>query len=203
MAVYDWPDWLRHQSATLVVRDAQAATMGVFGAGDQVVSQPDSRWGWDIDFSVQPMELRTRVEALLIRLSGMRHRLRMPDFQLSTPAGTCRLQGVTIRAAVPQFATVLPLAGCGVTATLEMGDWLECFGQAFRVVDDAVANASGQMDVEVRHQAHAPIPAGTPVVLDSPRMICGLVEPSLALPRAYGVEQPAFTVRLIERPQGT
>jgi hypothetical protein len=199
MTTYVWPDWMRYQSATLVVRHDQVVSSSVFGRGDQVVTHPGSRWGLDVEFGSQPLDMRARVEAFLTRLTGMQHRVRMSDPQLYTPNGTCRMQGVTIRAAVAQFATVLPIAGCGVTATLLEGDWLEAFGQLFRVVANTTATASGTMDVEVRHMVRVAIPAGTPVVLDRPTALFGLDDMSLSLPRTGGDEQPSFSVRFIER----
>jgi len=199
MTTYVWPDWMRYQSATLVVRHDQVVSTSVFGRGDQVVTHPGSRWGLDVEFGSQPLDVRARVEAFLSRLTGMQHRVRMGDLQLDTPNGTCRMQGVTIRQPVPQFATVLQLAGCGVTATLLDGDWLEAFGQLFRVVDNATANAAGEMNVEVRHMVRVAIPAGTPVVLDRPTALFGLDDMTLSLPRTGGDEQPPFGVRFVER----
>lgn len=115
MTTYDWPsiETLRLGRHELkVIDNLQRMHESPLSGAIQTQSLPGARWGYDITIPAHYTDLRRQVEAMLIRLSGRQHRLRLWDIKNPVPAGNIALTGVTLGAAAAQFATALQLAGC-------------------------------------------------------------------------------------------
>jgi hypothetical protein len=173
-------------------------------SGDvQTTSMPGSRWGWTVTMPTQSWEERRRLWALLLCLNGREHRLSFFDWMQPVPVGTVPLAGVTMKNPAPQFGTVLVLATGQPGCTLLRGDWLRLgpldSSQLVRVVEDATANAAGDMFVQVRHMLRQVVPAGTAVVTNRPRGLFVLAERELAGSPVGGarIAEP-FSFSLIE-----
>jgi len=202
MTIYTWPTTraaLPRNAQWHIVDPLQRSNSSPLSGYTQTVSMPGAKWGWTLEFGAQSSELRQEVEAFLLRLSGMEHRIALWDLKRPRPRGTCALSGVTLAAAASAFATTLQLANCGAGATLLAGDWIGlASGQLVRVVANATANGAGVMSVDVRHMLRLAVASGSPVVLDKPTALYVRTESDLIMPRQPGRVEPEFTVQFEE-----
>ena len=163
----------------------------------QTGSLPGARWGWNITFPEQNIAVRSRIEALLTKLSGREHRLQLHDLSKPTPRGTINLSGVTAGAAA-QFVSTMVLAGCGNTKTLLEGDWISVVTtggvQIVMVTDDSTSDAGGNMSVNFRHPLRAAVSGGATVVTNAPVGLFVLSSPELSFPREAGFKCPQFSI---------
>lgn len=202
MTIYAWPTtraFLPHTAQLRVIDNLQRTSESPLSGYTQTLSMPGARWGWDFDFGAHDQASRAKVEAYLLRLSGREHRVRLWDFKQPRPRGTINLGAVSLGAAAAQFATTLPLSGCGAGKTLLAGDWLAvATGQLVRVVADAVADAGGLMTVEIRPMLRLALSSVSAVTLDSPTALFVRTEAGLTLPRSAGDAVPGFSVGFAE-----
>ena len=115
MAIYDWPTgrtFMPQQSELRVVDNTQRSLESPLSGYVQTLSMPGARWGWGFDFGAHDLAERAALEAMLLRLSGRQHRVRLWDMKQPRPRGSIQTGGVTLAAAAAQFATTLQLAGC-------------------------------------------------------------------------------------------
>lgn len=198
MTIYTWPTTraaVPREAQWHIVDPLQRSNTSPLSGYTQTVSMPGAKWGWTLEFGGQRSDVRQEVEAFLLRLSGMEHRVALWDLKRPRPRGTCNLAGVTLAATAAQFATTLQLAGCGSGRTLLAGDWLGlATGQLVRVVASATADGSGAMTVEVRHMLRQAASAGSAVTLDKPTALYIRTEASLTMPRQPGRAEPGFSV---------
>ena len=201
MTQYTWPDTRLHIPATaeLMVLDNNNVNASPESGYIQTSSRPGARWGWGLDFTPHSKAERAELEAYFTRLSGREHRVRLWDLKYPRPRGTCNLTGVTLGAAMAQFANTVTLAGCGAGKTLLPRDWLGLpGGQLVMVVAAATADGAGAMTVEVRHLVRTALASGGAVVLDKPTAAFIRTESTLRLPRQPGPHEPAFSVQFEE-----
>jgi hypothetical protein len=169
-------------------------------SGDvQTSSTPGAHWGWVLNFDPQKWAERARLWAFLTRLNGKQHRVALFAPHLPTPKGTINLSGVTLGAAVAQFADTCTLNGCGAGATLLRGDWFSFGGQPVMSILDRTANGSGVMTgVEFRHPARAAASSGAAVVTNSPTGLYILTTSDFGTPYGTGDQAPAVSVAFRE-----
>ena len=164
-------------------------------------SLPGMRWVGTLQFpaeSVSHLIYRRQLEALLFRLRGGANRLLL--WNLLTPAPLGTLRGTpTFSATVAQGATTATLAGCTPGATLLRGDrlGLGAGGQRVMIVQDAVADGSGNMPITFEGFARVAVSSGALAVWDKPKTRFYASVPELYFP-ATATTLPAISVPLIE-----
>lgn len=202
MTIYAWPntrDMLPRNAEWRVIDLNQRSNDSPLSGATQTISLPGAKWGWSLDFGDHVDARREALEAFLLRLSGREHRVQLWDLKRPRPRGTCNLSGVTVSAAVAQFAQTVPLAGCGAGRTLLAGDWIGLgTGQVVRVVQTATADGAGNMTVEFRHMLRTAVASGSAVTLDRPSALYIRTEANLAAPRVPGRVQPGMSVDFVE-----
>lgn len=202
MTTYAWPTtYSKHipmAAALRIITNGRSNSSAESGV-TQTVTRPGSRWGWSITMAPMLNSVRDDFEGWLAGLSGMEHRISTWDWQRSVPRGTINISGVTMSSSAAQFATSVSLAGCGANATLKRGDWLKFTGgQLCRCIQDATANGSGVMTVQIRHSLRIAVTSGTDVTVYRPTGLYVLTEPTIQLPRQPGPVQPGFSFDMIE-----
>jgi hypothetical protein len=210
MAVYEWPAnggkafWPR---ALVWGMMATTRAMGSPLSGSvQTLGMPGNRWRWTMTIDEQGYPERRALDGWLAALSGQEHRASLFDVVQPRPRGTCNLAGVTLAAPVAQFATSLPLAGCGAGRTLLAGDCVAVTlaggsVQLLKVVADATADGAGAMTVQVRNRLRAAAAGGSAVAVDRPRGLFILAEPDVRVPYGANARCPSFTIDWVEVPE--
>lgn len=165
------------------------------------LSVPGMRWTATLSYNEQRQSDRDELEAFLLKLDGVAHRVSLWDMgqgsRAGLPGGTINTTGVTTSGSTAQFATSIVLTGCGASTTLKGNSKFAIGGQLFVAADDAAANGSGVMTVVNRPMTRAAISGGAAVTLIKPTALFFMPEP-LVLPRSRGGVCPAFSVRFVE-----
>jgi hypothetical protein len=198
MATYAWPSTraFMPESITWGLRSNDRIFTSPLSGATQTASIPGTRWAASLTFAPDGQASRPALEAFLAR-ARREHRIALHHLKRPTPAGSCNLSGVTLAAAVTQFASSATLAGCGAGNTLKAGDMLGLAGQLLMVADDATANGSGVMAVNFSHEIRKAYTLGSPVVLDKPTALFIQASESTAFPAIAGY-YPGMTVELVE-----
>lgn len=123
-------------------------------AQDRLLGPP--RWRLSISSPSNGLSLANGAEweAMIIKLRGRVNHLSAWDIVKPAPRGTMR-GTLTLSGSHAQGLTVLTITGGGgqASTTLLRGDWLQVgsgtTGQLFKVMDDATANGSGVIAVNV------------------------------------------------------
>lgn len=202
MSTYDWPAaWVPTQQR-LIVRHNQGVSVSPLSGYVQTNTHPGSRWGWALDFPAMSQANRAAFEALVVKLQGREHRVRLWDHKRPVPRGSINTSGVTTSGTIAQFGTSCTLIGCGASATLLAGDWLRLGAsgaQLVMVTDDVAADGSGVMtSVSFRHMARASVASGTAVTLVKPSALYILTESRQEFPRQPGQAQPGVSLEFEE-----
>lgn len=203
MTTYAWPTerWALPQAMELrVVDNLQRWSESPLSGYVQTLAMPGARWGWAMDFAGQRVEDRAKLEAYLMRLQGMQHRVSLYDLKNPRPAGTINLSGVTTSGTAAQFATSVNLQGCGANTTLKAGDWFGIpSGQLLRCTADFTANGSGVMTgVTFTPMLRAALSSGAAITLDKPTALYVRTEPGLSVPRTPGRVALPMSVEFME-----
>lgn len=168
MTVYALPAWFKPSRFELRLLPNLRTWVGPYTPTVQTVDLLGERWASKLEL---PPEVDAVIgaarEAYWDRLKGTMHQIAMPHMRLLVPQGTMR-GTPTLAAGVAQLANTATLAGCGAGATLRAGDMLGIGGQLVRVMADAVANGSGQMDIEFQPRARTAWASGSAVTWNAP-----------------------------------
>lgn len=136
--------------------------------GVQTVEQIGALWAFSAIWMNLRWADRAIIEGWLAKLGGRAGRFYFSHPKWRAPRGTARGTGTC--SAATQFATTITLNGLAAGATLLAGDFIEV-GTAFllRVTDDATANGSGVMVVNVGPMLRQAIVVSTAFTLVQPR----------------------------------
>lgn len=203
MTTYAWPTGPQYvpQSMTWGIAHNQRASTSPLSGYTQTSSVPSPRWLVSMTFSEQPWAWRRLLEAFLLKLSGMEHRVQLydmgPSGSFGLPSGTINTSGVTLSSSAAQFATSLALTGCGASKTLLAGDKLSVGGQILANIDDTTASGGGTMTITVRPPLRAAASSGASVTLSKPVALFVLADPKLEFGRR-GPTTDQLTVEFVE-----
>lgn len=207
MTTYTWPDptVVREMlPKSLEVRQislTQASSSPMNGAV-HTYGMPGGRWGFSVTFQKQSYAQRAVVEAWMMKLSGMEHRIRMWDMARPLPLGTINQTGVTVSVLASQFAETIVLANCGATRTLLAGDWFEVTTstgqQLLMCTETSTSSAGGVMTVPFRHRLRGSVAAASAVVLQQPKALFIMETNDVTSPRDPQNTAPEFGVNFIE-----
>jgi hypothetical protein len=205
MTTYAWPSGSAYQPSGMEwgrLDNDRSTTSGLSGY-TQTLSVPGARWQVVMTFPARAQSDRDKLEAFLLKLDGMAHRVSLWDFgagaRTGHPSGTINRTGVTMSSTAAQFATSIVLAGCGANTTLLANSKLSVNGQLLVNVDDGTANGSGVMTLtNTRPMLRAQATAGAAITLIKPTALFVLADP-LSMPRSGGgLMAPEFSVRFFE-----
>lgn len=197
--MYAWPSTTAFIPETMDwgPLDNDRAFESPFNGAVQTASLPGTRWTVALNFPWHKPAERPALEAFLAKCRR-EHRIAMWHLKRPLPRGTCNLTGVTLGAALAQFATQATLAGCGAGKTLLAGDMLGLPGNVLLMVaEDATANGSGVMVVKFTHMVRTAQALGAAVTLNKPTAVFMIKGPLAAFPAA-GVNYSPLTVELME-----
>lgn len=191
MITHPWPAGREFQPVGITwgVRDNSRAFVSELSGAMQTMSLPGTRWAVIMELNNHAPDDRARVEGFLAR-ARQQSRIEMHRLDRPRPIGTIALNTVTLSAAVEQFASSITLVGCGANATMRAGSMLGLGGQLLMVAQDAAANASGVMVVQLTHMLRAAHFAGAPVVLDRPTARWILKTGEIDFPRYKTIATP-------------
>lgn len=191
MTTYAWPTGYAPTNSRLVTLSNQGVSVSPLSGYVQTNTHPGSRWGWVLDMPALSGPRTAALEAFFVKLQGREHRVSLWDFKRPQPRGTCNLSGVTVSTTAAQFATSVVLTGCGASKTLLAGDWVKfATGQLVMVTDDATANGSGVMTINIRHSLRAAVSSTTAVTLDRPTALYVLTDSRQEFQRVPGAAMP-------------
>lgn len=198
MTIFAYPNTtdFAPQGFTWGVRSNDREFVSQMSGSVQTVGMPGTRWSAMLNFNNQSRESRPAVEAFFAKCRR-EHRIAMWNLSRPEPRGSINRTGVTLGSAAAQFSTQLVLAGCGANATIKAGDMLGVPGQLFMVADDATADGSGVMTVQLTHEVRAAQLSGAAVTLVRPTADFKLVSRDTDFPYA-GTHYPAMAVELVE-----
>jgi hypothetical protein len=140
------------------------------GASSTRVDRLGSRWAFD--FVTKPMHIEPdggRVEALLDQAErlGALCAIRIPDFDVGIPGSPTIADDLT-------NGRVLPLVGLTPYYAFRPRQWVSVIvdGQRYldRVVEQAVANADGEVEITLRHLIRVPMSEGDVVEVSKPKI---------------------------------
>lgn len=208
MSVYDWPSGRAFQpvSATWSLRVNTIANVSPLNGAMQAVTLPGSRWAVSLAFPDQRWDERRELEAFLLKLDGMVHRVRYSDSSRPLPVA---LRGSPLASgAAAQFANTISLdgsissGGAGLP-TLAPGDWLglPIGGGALQLVQvvNTVSGASALPGVEFRPMLRGAVADNAVITIAAPAAQFVLADASgLQFTRSPGRTCPPLTVDLVE-----
>lgn len=200
MATYIWPATLQPSKVLWRQKHIVITSMSMFIGTAQTAILPGSRWEVSMEFPGQLASVRRAHEAFFLSIRQGADVILMPPLDRPAPLGTMR--------GVPTLASQMFLGSKSATiattpgSTLKAGDFVAINTYLFMVRLDAVANASGLMDVEFVNQTKYAAPSGTVVLWDRPltgftmdtefsgiaRSLGGIAEPfAITLSENYGL----------------
>ncbi|MCR8961139.1 hypothetical protein M0765_026445 [Variovorax sp. S2] len=161
---------------TLRMQTNQRAFGSPFGGSEQVIDLLNDRWLISLTLPNRLHADAARVEAFIASLRGMTNTVNLYHWVRKIPRGT--LRGTpTVIATTPAgnpFLHVQAVAGQTVLA----GDMLGVGGLLLQVKDDATADGSGFLVVNIANRLRRQIAAGTAVIWDRPTAPFRLSSPS-------------------------
>lgn len=195
MSVYDWPGWGVSHFQLRLAPNTRTFT-GPYTPNVQVVDLLGERMQGTLTLppTNDKVEAAAR-EAFFDRLKGATHQIRLWHLKLTAPQGTLRdgqaasvvngslaavtvvngaSAAVTVVAGVPAIRTAV-LQGANTARlctlagrTVKAGDPLGLGSQWVRVMADATADGSGNLDIEFQPRARAQLAVGTAVAWNRP-----------------------------------
>jgi hypothetical protein len=196
--IHTWPSTrdFHPVSFTWGVRDNSRSFVSELSGAMQTMSLPGTRWAVLMEINNQAPDARARVEGFLTRIRQA-NRIEMHRLDRPRPIGTIALNGVTLAATASAFASTVSLSGCGASTTMQAGSMIGIGGQLLMVAQDATANGSGQMTVQLTHALRAQHPSGSPVVLSRPTAKWILKSGDIDFPRYKTIATP-LALELVE-----
>lgn len=165
------------------------------------IALPGALWGFTFTYRMLSLADRSILAGWLAKLGGRNGRFYCSHPSYRVPRGTARGTGTCLAAA--QFATALTITGLGANVTLLAGDFIEV-GTALlvQVTDDAVADGTGQITVNIAPMLRAAVAGGASAALAAPRAQFRLLEDKQGIatttPGAAGLAYGEFVLQGIE-----
>lgn len=166
------PDWFK--AATMEI-SLDRATVTHTSQTTKMTQMVDLySWQWRISVQLPPCSIADAGarEALVNRLSGGAETIALHHKYRPVPKGTMR-GTPTLNANAAQFANQIQIAGAwdatgSVPGTLKAGDMIGLSGQLLQVSEDAAANGSGVMTVNLVNRLRTSAASGASIVWDKP-----------------------------------
>lgn len=183
MATYSWPSSLRPARVQLALQPNVRSFQSPFSGSISTVDLLGERWRMGLTLPARYAIEAGALEAFVFRLRGV-HFVTAHHFGREAPRGT--LRGTpTLSAAAAQGAasiSVQTVAG----ATLKAGDMLGLSGMLLQVADDAMANGSGVIAVNLVNRLRAAVAAGAALTWDKPAATWRLADPAVPIVHVPG-----------------
>lgn len=177
MTTFAWPSSVIPADLSWGIAKSAFQFRSPFGASPpQTVEFPGAYWR--VSLSLPDMDKRDGgfMAALFYRLAGGVDRVQVPFWPRMVPLGS--LRGTPVLATQANRGDQqLSVTGTG---TLFAGDMIGCGGQMFSVVD---ASGTAPIVVVTSNRVRATLPAGSPVIWDSPLLTC--IAPGLTWDATY------------------
>lgn len=161
----DWPASLCPSEMTWGMVYNNRAFTSTLSNAQQIVGYPGAYWQCTLSFSGLDRETERQVTALLGRLQGMYGTLNLPAFTRRRKDNIGSPVVVTGNAQ----ATNMTLAGVTPNAkAFSIGDYITVAGEMFEVVEDAISNAQGGVQVFLNKRIRRAVVAGSAVEYRNP-----------------------------------
>jgi hypothetical protein len=200
MTTYAWPARAPFipEKLTWGVKTNSRAAVSPLSGYTQTTVLPGNRWTVGMDFPAHTWAQRAELEAFLLRLDGMTHRVSLWDISRTKPA---TLSGSPlVNGALAQFATTVNIDGA-ISGGVAPGDWLSlpltAGGSQLVQVMNTVTGAS-LTGVEFRPMLRGAVSDNAAIGIASPTALFVLQQPDLQFPRAGAAIAPPFSVEFIE-----
>ena len=179
MTTLTWPATLKPRNCLLRMSTNQRVSGSPFGGSEQAVDLLNDRWLMSVGFGERRQVDGALLEAFANSFRGLTNVVGLWHFIRPAPRGTMR-GTLTLSGAVAQGASALVVTGGGGQAgtTLKAGDMLGVASLLFQVQDDATANGSGVITVNVVNRVRTALSNGAAVTWDKPTALFRLVSSS-------------------------
>lgn len=162
----------------------------------QTIELPGDRWRVGMGFAAIHAPGQAEREAFWALVRGRVNRIALWHLVRPVPRGTLR-GSPTLSASISSGAALLPIQATA-GATLAAGDLVGLLDQVHMVVQPAVADGAGAMQVSISPPRRSAAPVGAAVVWDRPKAVFMVeADAGVSLGTAYRTGQP-FSVDLIE-----
>lgn len=141
------------------------------GGSEQSVDLLNDRWIVYLSLPVRRHADAHALRAYLHRFRGMVNTVNVHPFMLRENRGTFT-GTITTSGSTAQGASSVVLTGGSASQTLKAGDFFGVSSQLFEVAEDATANGSGVITVNITGRVRATISTGTSVTLTQPTIAC-------------------------------
>jgi hypothetical protein len=167
MTTYAWPVGFTPNALRFTQMSRNLKFTSAVSGGQEMRALAPAKWMVNITMPVK--KNNREFAAFLMKLEGGLHYFTMYDFTRREPRGTMR-GTLTLSSAASVGASSLVITGGAGQAnrTLLAGDWLQCGNQLFMVVDNATANGSGVITVNVKSSVRTALSSGSSVIWDKP-----------------------------------
>jgi hypothetical protein len=184
MSIITLPTWFDVAECEMSLVPEVRGFSGPFGGPTEVQDLLGDRWRMRVTLPDGDFTWGGRTEALMNRLRGGVDWLRLYHLAKPAPRGTAR-GSMVLSGAVAQGASALTISGVAASSTLRAGDMLgHNSEQLFQVFEDATANVSGVITVNLANRARKAIASGQAIVWDKPSIPFQLTDTS-GVPTAF------------------
>lgn len=167
MAVFDWPDTLIPQRASIGSQRMGEQFRGPYNGTLQVVDFNSERFVMSVTLPPRKRIRAGEVEGFFFRLNGGVNRVRGWHFGRPTPIGTMR-GSPTLSAGASRGNDTISITAGTANSTLKAGDMLGVGGQLVMVAQNVTLNGSGAGTVSLVHRIRGTIASGTAVTWNKP-----------------------------------
>lgn len=171
----DWPADLRPTGMTWGIEYNNRSFTSTLSNAQQVVSYPGAYWQCQLTFGVLTRQQERVLTSTLGALQGMAGTIKVPAF---TRRGRPNIGSPLVSAAGAQ-ATSMQIKGVtpGVKA-FSFGDYITVGDQLFEIIQDATADSSGNVTVQLNKRIRVTIPANVAVEYRNPYAVMRRAESS-------------------------
>jgi hypothetical protein len=161
----EWPESLEPTETSWGVTYNNRAFTSTLSNAQQIVGYPGAYWVCTLTFGVLFEEDERELTALLGRLQGMFGTVKIPAL---TRTREDDVGAAVVVTGIGQ-ATAMVIGGVKAsTRVFSRGDYLTVDGEMFEVVENATANAQGQVTVSLNKRIRRTLKAGTAVEYRNP-----------------------------------
>lgn len=145
------------------------ANSAPYGGSEQIVDLLNDRWKSQLEVGVSPMAVGAITEAFIASLRGGINTVNLYHYARPVPRGTMRGTLTMAATATINSATIVVTGGAGQAGTtLLTGDLIGVGGLLLMVQDDATANGSGVITLNLVNRLRVALTFGAAVTWDHP-----------------------------------
>lgn len=168
MATYNFPDQVPTSQSFELVTNTSRFQSPLSGA-IQTVARKGSYWKTRMTFSNVSGADRAELQALVVKLDGQSHRVRLEDYGYVRRGAAVSPQSVLVNGASQTGSTInLDGATASVTRFFAEGDYISFNNELHMVTADVDSNATGQLVVPIAPPIRKPTNDGDAVQIFSP-----------------------------------